>query len=154
MSATALVSEFSECELSDQGCTATHEFVRRADSYPTTSCQFLRRNVLKDFGKGPGMTSPLQLSDEVRWRPSPAWASLDWNEQVRESHQDSSINSCVFTSPLSASQQACEGRTHRPGESAELWQGQCLSNQWAWLLLTPSPALERPPPLREQWECS
>lgn len=67
MSVTALVSELSECELSDQGCTATHEFVRRADSYPTTSCQLLRRNVLKDFGKGPGMTSPLQLSDRVRW---------------------------------------------------------------------------------------
>lgn len=120
MSATALVSEFSECELSDQGCTATHKSGGWAGSYPTTSCQLLWRSMLKDFGKGPEVTSPLQLSDGVRWGLSPAWVHLGWNEQVQESHKDSSTNSCVSTSPQSASQQACEGRTHPPWKPAEL----------------------------------
>lgn len=154
MSVTALVSELSECELSDQGCTATYEFVRRADSYPTTACQLLRRNVLKDFGKGPGMTSPLQLSDRVRWVR--VLLGLPWTGMSRCGNLIKTPPSTAVCSlhPCQLSQQACEGRTHRPGESAELRQGQCLSNQWAWLLLTPSPALERPPPIREEWECS
>lgn len=71
MSATALISEFFECVLSGRSWTATHEFGRQAGSLiPNHSCRLLWRNILKDFGKGPEMTSLLLLSDGVRWGES------------------------------------------------------------------------------------
>lgn len=51
---------------------------------PDHSCRLLCRNILKDFGRRPDMTSLLLLSDGVRWGRSWRWGCLDWNEAGAE----------------------------------------------------------------------
>jgi hypothetical protein len=72
MSVTAWISEFSECDLSKQGWTATHVFGRQSSLQLLIFCQLLCVSILKDFWKEPGvtswlLTSWLQLSDGMKW---------------------------------------------------------------------------------------